>query len=163
MKFPLWSMRAYYELEKEGDLVFINTYHSTYILDDTSLPGDYQQRRVAMLNHDYGVKHYPLKYQCNTLIQVYKEYKRGVVKFIDSNGKIYAYRPTRTVHVEWKKCKCYETSEPNNFACVVKGEPYHFNLSEPAAYVALVTWEGARHILEVSNEAPERMTTWMKI
>lgn len=165
MKFPIWAMRAYDEIHTEGTIKLIYTYKNRYILDDTSIPGDYLDRRLEItrriLAGECEHKLYPLKYKFDNPVQIY-HHKDKSKTFIDSEGRISKYIPKTFIEVECKKCKCYETQQ-NIVVAVVADEPYHFNIKEPAAYLSLVTWLGTRMVLETHDSKPEKLTYRRKI
>lgn len=162
MQFPLWAMREYYEITTEGSIKYIYTYRNRYVLDDTSLEGDYTARRMQIKLR--GDTLYPLKYKFDTPIQIYLYRKRfNKTKYIDSTGKVFTYVPQTMVEVECKPCKCYISPDNKYYIAVVKGEPYHFNVTEPVAYLALVTWLGTRLVLETFSEKPKLLKYRRKI
>lgn len=90
---PLFPMRKYENLEREGTKVYIYTHFDKYILDDTSLSGNYIERRLS-LQFSKDPKLYPIKKICNTLQELVNS---GSKVFIDTEGRL----------VRWSKQKYY--------------------------------------------------------
>lgn len=143
----------------------MSTYHSEYVLDDKNIDSDnFLERRVLMLGRKYRCRIYNLKYKCDSLIQVYKTYKElGYKKFIDSNGKIGTYKPTKLVRAEWKQCTSISSADGMFYATVAAGEPYHFVTKEPYKYICIISFRGGRHIIDTSNIKPDKEKIWRKI
>jgi len=91
VNFPLYKLREYINIDKDLlGRVKITSIRGTYILDDLSYNGIFEERRVKMLN-DYSTKEiYTLKERVNFLRQLVK-YKSGST-FIDNDGSIIKYK-----------------------------------------------------------------------
>jgi len=88
--FPLYKLRSYIEIDKNLlGIVKITTIKGTYILDDYSYNGTFEDRRLCMQEEYVNEKIYKLKEQVLYLRQLVK-YKSGTT-FIDYNGNILKY------------------------------------------------------------------------
>lgn len=90
---PLFPMRKYDHIEVIGTKKYIYTHFDKYILDDTSLSGNYVERRLQ-LQFSTDPKLYPIKKICNTLQELVNS---GCKTFIDSEGRM----------IHWNKQKLY--------------------------------------------------------
>jgi hypothetical protein len=91
VKFPLYKLRAYLEINKNPlGLVKVTTIKGTYILDDISIPGTFAERRLKLAEQYPKEKIYKLKEQVIYLRQLIK-YKTGTT-FIDYEGNIIKYK-----------------------------------------------------------------------
>jgi hypothetical protein len=89
--FPLYKLRSYISIDTNPlGLVKITTIKGTYILDDTSIPTDFEERRLILAEDYPSEKLYKLKEQVLYLRQLVK-YKSGTT-FIDYNGKLVEYK-----------------------------------------------------------------------
>lgn len=89
--FPLYKLRAYNKIETNPlGLVKVTSIKGTYVLDDTSIPGTFKERRTKLITQYPGEKIYKLKEQVLYLRQLVK-YKSNTT-FIDNNGKIFKYK-----------------------------------------------------------------------
>lgn len=164
LEYPVYTLRTYTSMEELDGRIYVNTYFNRYILDDRNLEGNFLERRLLMSTMKYEVGLYALKYKCNTLVQINKIFRaKKYSRFIDRSGRITTYVPKKLYQVEWKRCTCYPSADGMFYSAVVKGEPYHFVLSEPYAYLALVTFNGGRHVYDVSNTEPEKEVMWRKL
>lgn len=93
-KFPVYQLRLFGSIIYDGSLVLLQTYYSVYILDDTSLEGDYFKRRLYIALHEdnYDFKLYPLRIRCTNVSQVLSVVRKGKY-FIDNTGKLFKFKP----------------------------------------------------------------------
>lgn len=83
---PLFPIRKYNSIEREGTKTFIISAFEKYILDDTSLPGDYTERRLYLsVFNTSEYRLYPLHKICNTLQELSNS---GTLDFINNEGKL---------------------------------------------------------------------------
>jgi len=95
--FPLYKLRSHLSIEKNPlGIVKITTIKGTYILDDQSLDGDFQTRRVKMYSEYSDEKIYKLKEKVIYLRHLVK-YKSGTF-FVDSTGKIIKYKKSSRLY-----------------------------------------------------------------
>lgn len=99
-KFPLYAMRDFSEIITEGVYVLVHTHFGIYVLDIPSIEGNYAERRLAMLAMKLPHKLYPLKERFSTLSQLSNSKRRF---FIDSEGTIRKYKPTKFYKVQYVK------------------------------------------------------------
>lgn len=165
LNFPLFSIRNITNIREDGPLTIIDTYRDSYILDDSSLDSDcFLTRRVLMLDKQYAHGIYRLGGAFTNLIQVNRYYRaKRLNKFVDANGKILTYLPKANTKVTWKKAKCIPSADGSHYIAICKGEPYHFIVKDIYKYLALITFQGARHIYDVSMEKPDKEIMWRKI
>ena len=97
VRFPLFKLRSYLEIEhKPLGLVKVTTIKGTYILDDLSLPGNLEDRRIQLYGQYTDKEIYKLKEKVLYLRQLVK-YKSGTT-FIDVNGKILKYKKSSKLY-----------------------------------------------------------------
>jgi hypothetical protein len=90
VKFPLYKLRSYLKIDKNPlGVIKITTIRGTYVFDDYSIPGTFEERRakLSMIHSDTPV--YKLKERVLYLRQLVK-YKSGT-SFVDSEGSIFKY------------------------------------------------------------------------
>ena len=89
--FPLYKLRSHLKIETNPlGLVKITTIKGTYILDDTSISGTFEERRMILATQYPPEKLYKLKEKVSYLRQLVK-YKTGS-KFVDYDGNILKYK-----------------------------------------------------------------------
>jgi len=89
--FPLYKLRSYIDMDTSPiGLVKVTTIKGIYVLDDTSIEGNFFQRRAKLKIDHPDRKVYKLKEKVNFLRQLVK-YKSGTT-FIDYNGKLIKYK-----------------------------------------------------------------------
>lgn len=97
ISFPLYKLRKYDEIYSTPlGIKKIRTYFDEYILDDPSLPGDYEERRIRLIQRYGKKKVYKLTERVDLLRQLVK-YKSGS-KFINLKGEIYEYRKSSKLY-----------------------------------------------------------------
>lgn len=74
--------------------------HNAYTLDCPSLPGDLTERRIALLHRELPFKLYPLNERFTSISQLIHTKRR---EFLDADGKLIKYKPTRFVKVQCAK------------------------------------------------------------
>lgn len=88
--FPLYKLRSYISINKNPlGVVKVTTIKGTYILDDLSINGTFEERRTILASKLPDGKLYRLKEKILYLRQLVK-YKSGTT-FIDYNGKLFKY------------------------------------------------------------------------
>lgn len=114
--FPLYKLRSYLELETTlMGVVKITTIRGVYIFDDTSLQGDFEERRSNLSLHHPNSKIYKLKERVLYLRQLVK-YKSGTT-FVDHNGLIFKYRKSSKLF-EIKSYKINRIREHGNWSVI---------------------------------------------
>ncbi len=90
IEFPLYKLRAYLKIKRNPlGPIKITTIRNTYIFDDTSIPGNFWERRVRLQLEYPDMPIYKLKEKISYLRQLVK-YKSGTT-FVDANGNIFKY------------------------------------------------------------------------
>lgn len=111
--FPLYKLRSYISIEKNPlGVIKVTTIKGTYILDDLSINGTFEERRTILITKFPDEKIYKLKEKVLYLRQLVK-YKSGTT-FIDYDGKLFKYSKSsslfdiksykierKTVHDSW--------------------------------------------------------------
>lgn len=101
IKFPVYPIPNAGIVEVDGYKLVYRTKHGTeYIIDDISLQGKFLQRRLALLEGENKVL--PLKkaiLNLGNLVLFARLYKY----FIDSTGRLFKYKTSRSVPVITKK------------------------------------------------------------
>ena len=88
--FPIYKLRSYLNIDTNPlGSIRVTSIRGQYILDDTSIPGTFEERRMLLASHYPLEKIYTLKEKVLYLRQLVK-YKSGTT-FIDYNGKIFKY------------------------------------------------------------------------
>lgn len=96
INFPIYPIRAYNNIIKEDGIIYIDTYYSTYVLDNKNLEGTTLAERRAKCNSNL----YPL----NEKIADFKQLVLSKHKlFIDKYGDIVKYKKTRNVIVSCRE------------------------------------------------------------
>lgn len=114
-KFPLYAIRAYESIDLEGDWTIISTFHSKFVLDNKSLEGNYWQRRVRMLDIELPYKLYPMREKFSTVSQVVNSKRR---LFVDSEGKLFKYKPTVFYKIQYEKVRLSWTTDSGKTAFI---------------------------------------------
>ena len=91
VKFPLYKLRSYISIDRyRFDAIKITTIRGTYIFDDHSIPGTFEERRAKLSMMHPNMPVYKLKERVLYLRQLVK-YKSGTT-FVDSEGNIFKYQ-----------------------------------------------------------------------
>ena len=86
VRFPLYKLRSYLDIDTNLlGITKVTTIKGIYILDDATLPGDFEHRRACIVG-----KVYKLKERVIYLRQLVK-YKSGTT-FVDADGKLFKYK-----------------------------------------------------------------------
>ena len=97
LQFPLYKLRKYEAIYSTIlGIKKIRTHYGEYILDDPSIPGNFEDRRLVLRKRYGAAKLYKLKERVDLLRQLVK-YKSGA-KFININGDILEYRKTSKLY-----------------------------------------------------------------
>ena len=95
--FPLFKLRTYVSIDKNPlGIVKVTSIHGEYILDDNTIPGTFEERRLQLKIKYPDEKIYKLRERVIYLRQLVK-YKSGSV-FIDYNGNIVRYRKSSKLY-----------------------------------------------------------------
>lgn len=99
-RLPVWAIRPYTRIWVEGDYKIIQTHKTRYVLDVPSLEGNYWERRLKALDLDLPYKLYPIKKRFEFVEQLLYHSNK---MFIDSEGKLITYKPSRSVKIHISK------------------------------------------------------------
>lgn len=101
IKFPVYPISNSGTVEADGyKLVYRTKYGNEYIIDDISLQGNFLLRRLTLLEGENKVL--PLKKAILNLGNLVL-FARLYTYFIDSTGRLFKYKTTRSVPVITKK------------------------------------------------------------
>lgn len=147
-KFPVYALRAYEKIEREGDLVLILTHFTTYVLDDLSIEGNYYDRRLIMRSRKYEHKVYPLKERFTMLSQLANTKRRD---FVDEDGKLWKYRPSKFYRVEYAKVHNVTKTWKGHFLLHTR-LPVSFIADDVFNYVGYIKVGRSYFLYDLSNE-----------
>ena len=128
--FPIFPIRGYRRLYEESNMLKIDTYVKSWIIDNRSLQGNFSRRRLQM---DKETK-YPLTLAIFNITQL-MNYKSKTKKFIDFQGKLINYKKTRMVKLKYYAVQRIKKGK-SKVAIFVKDIPYPI-------YVTLTQWQEA--------------------
>lgn len=90
VNFPLYKLRSYLKIDKKPlGPIEITTIKNTYIFDDLSIPGTFEERRAQLAIRHPNKPIYKLKEQVLYLRQLVK-YRSGTT-FVDMDGHLFKY------------------------------------------------------------------------
>lgn len=92
INLPLYALRSYYEITKEGDFDIVSTYKAKYVLDCKTLEGDFAARRLKMLGMELPYKLYPINIRIDNFSQLVA---CGRKTFVDVDGKLHTWKPSK--------------------------------------------------------------------
>lgn len=147
-KFPVYALRAYESISYEGDLVLIHTHYTDYILDDRSIEGNYFDRRLAMRVRKYDHKVYPLRERFTMLSQLANTKRRD---FIDEDGKLWKYRPTKFYRIEYAKVHNVTRTWKGHFLLHTR-LPVNFIADQVYAYVGYIKVGKSYFLYDLTDE-----------
>jgi hypothetical protein len=158
MEYPVYSLRSFTDKYIEDNKIIIETYYNTYILDDLNLVSkipDYVKRRLYIEENKelYNYKLYPLSNKFTNLVQINRFYRETKNKhYIDINGSIFVYKPTKRVQVVWKRPKYIAGRYPDTYLAIVRDMPYPFLVNKVYKYIAITTIYNSAFIYDVSDD-----------
>lgn len=87
---PLFPLRQYVSIEKDGPKTYITSAMEKYLLDDQNAPGQtYTERRLWLqVNNKTSYRLYPLHKICNTLQELANS---GTLNFINNQGRVFKW------------------------------------------------------------------------
>lgn len=155
-RFPIYGLRAYDFIEPFEEFIIISTKHREYILDCPKLDGDYAQRRLTLVgcSQDLEFKLYPLNERYTSMGQLANTKRRH---FIDADGKVWRYRPTKFYRVEYFKVLRTEKTWNGKYRLTTK-LPVTFVTEEVKPYVGVIKFGAGYHLFDLSDtkKAPTR-------
>lgn len=152
-KLPAYILRDYERIFKEGDFLIIETYYNRYVLDKPSLPGEYAQRRIALIGmkQDLPYKLYPLSKRIEFLSQLVASKKK---QLIDSTGRIVNWKPKKMYKITTAKVLSCTQIFNGKYQHFLRGVPYPFILRNPVNYISYVLFRGVPVIFGAYEEEP---------
>lgn len=161
IKFPLYLVRGFNRKFEENGYTCLETYYDRYVLDNTSLEGDYASRRIRLLaDNNKPYKLYKLKYSINTLSQAINSRNKT---FIDEDGQLFTLKKTKFNRVIYKKVVSSVRIFNGKFQCYVTGIPTPFITKEPYNILALVHYNNSFVLFDVLNEMPTQIKHRIKL
>ena len=147
-KFPLYAMRAYEAIELVEPYRIIQTHRTKYVLDCTYLAGSFAERRLELFSRLDTLPYplYPLKLRYSTYAQVLKS-KSKVKTFMDADGNILKYKPTKFVPLKCTRIKTATRTQDGDYMAWtdlpvgmrIKANKWDGNLR----YIRYIEWGGS--------------------
>lgn len=157
---PMYQLRLCDNIEKIGTQTIITTFWDKYIIDDTSINGDFNDRRAYMALHKDELPYslYPLSVKCNTLAGVIKKLPKGK-HFVDNSGRVVKYIPRKFYNIVTYKVEQAHIVGHCEFLLTIKTNTFeHINILSHSVgdYVQLVRIGNSGYILyDVVSEFQE--------
>ncbi len=134
----------------------ISTRHREYILDCPKLEGDYAARRLQLVSvaQDLEFRLYPLNERFTSISQLANTKRRH---FIDADGKVWRYRPSKFHTVEYFKVLRADKTWNGLYRLTTK-LPVTFVTEEVKPYVGVIKQGAGYHLFDLSDtkKAPTR-------
>lgn len=158
-KLPLYQMRQYDQIIREGNLVLIDTYWDRYVIDDKSLSfKSLTDRRLFItLNPERykPYKLYPLSKRCSTIGQILHVLPKGKI-FMDEECNLLKYVPENFYNINTYEVKNAILKGHNKYLLTVKVDTFtHINIISPVVgdYVQLIDFKHKGFVLyDVTND-----------
>jgi hypothetical protein len=133
--FPLYKLGHYLNIEKTPlGAIIIQTIKQKYILDDLSLSGNFEQRRLQLYNHYSKLPVYKLKEQILYLRQLVKYPSK--TKFIDNNGKLFEYKKGKKFYKVYSH-RISKYNQKGNWGIIyLDGLEQNYLITQPLSYNA---------------------------
>ena len=146
-------MRAHDGISTEGDFTVITTRFNRYVLDNSSLPGDYARRRLTLfgMRDKLPYKLYPLKKRVEFLSQLVGSGKK---EFIDADGRIVKWKPSTMYKIITARVMACTRIFNGKYQCYVQKVPYPFLLPKPANFISYMLVNGVPVIFGAYEEEP---------
>lgn len=126
--FPIFPIREFKKLYEESNMLKIDTYVKSWVIDNRNLSGTFTERRLHM---DQKTK-YPLTLAIFNISQLIK-YKSKTKKFIDFHGKLIVYRKSRQTKLKYYPVQRIKKGN-STVALFTKELPYPI-------YITRMQWE----------------------
>ncbi|ATS94081.1 hypothetical protein P13BB106kb_p097 [Pectobacterium phage DU_PP_V] len=163
IQLPVYAIRSYEEIVKEGDYVIIVSKFNKYILDKPKLGGSFRQRRLELAitpTSELPYKLYPLKRMLTKLSQLVKSKSKV---FVNSDGRILKRKKEKMYPIEVRKIVSGSRLFNGKFQCFAKGINSPFILDHIPKYVSVIKFNNSYLIYEVHEEIPEAPRVRVKI
>lgn len=151
-KLPLWAIRDYESIFEESGFKIIQTHKTRYVLDIPYLEGNYWDRRLKSLDMLLPYKLYPLKKRFEFIEQIITHKNR---KFIDSEGNLLIYKPTRFIELKTDPIIAYWEARNGDTMFKVQNCPRTFRASsiEGFKYLTYAKDTNKFYMYKLTNEA----------
>ena len=148
--FPLYALRAYEDIQEFEEFILISSKFRDYILDCPVLKGNYAERRLQLLGmkDDLEFKIYPLRERFTSISQLVNSKRRW---FIDAEGTIVRYKPTKFYHVKYAKVLRADVTW-NGKHRLMTNLPVAFVTDTVADYIGYIQVGSGYYLYDLSNE-----------
>lgn len=163
IKYPIYPLRQYDSIERTQGRVFIHTYYSTYIIDDTNIEGSFSLRRLLLSakiskrkanSYEY-TPIYKLKLMINDEPQLFANMSK-YKSYIDSTGKIFNLAPTTFYKVTYHKVLRVAIVEGKHALVFVEGVNTPFKIKRTpkpgTIYAGILQLPDRKILYELSRE-----------
>ncbi|AFQ22276.1 hypothetical protein My1_117 [Pectobacterium phage My1] len=160
---PIYALRQYEEMVKEGDYLVVVSRFDKYILDNPSLEGNFRQRRLKLAITPKGelpYKLYKLKKEFSTLSQIVLSKSKV---FIDSSGKVFNRLKAKYYQIEVKRVLSGSRLFNGKYQCFVRGINTPFILHHIPKWVSVIKYKNSFVLFDVHEERPESPRLRIKI
>lgn len=153
--FPLYPLRGYELLFEDSGYKVIQTPKTRWVLDSLNLSGDYLSRRTKMLGMELPYRLYPLRNGVNSIAELIQN-KKAIKTYIDRNGKLIKWTPTKMHKAISKKltAKWIPVGIPK-LCFALEGSSEIFSIDAPnypANYARIVEIGNRRILFDVTEE-----------
>lgn len=164
INFPIFPIRGYTKLYEESNMLKIDTYVKSWIIDNRNLSGTFSKRRLQM---DKKTK-YPLTLVIFNISQLIS-YKSKTNKYIDWDGKLIKYKKRKVVKLKYYLIKGIKKGK-SSIALFVENLPFpiyvtYTQLSNAykfdKLYVGLLEYNGGKLFYNWSTKY--KCESWRKI
>lgn len=164
IKFPIFPIREYKKLYEESNMIKIDTYVKSWVLDNRNLSGTFTERRLHM---DTKTR-YPLTLSIFNISQLIK-YNSKTRKYIDWQGNLINYKKTKVVKLKY--FPIYKIKKGNSsIALFTKEIPFPIYITRrqweelyklDKIWLGLLDYNGGKLFYDFSYE--DKGSTWRKI
>jgi hypothetical protein len=114
LEFPIYPLRQYEKIftGSKGAVLVVDKVGDFWVLDDTSIPGTFSERRLRLsfnLKDSKTLKLYKLSKSLHGWSELLHNYKRNKSKtYVDASGRMFKYKPSEYCKVTYHKIKKVE-------------------------------------------------------
>jgi hypothetical protein len=98
IRFPIYRIRKHSKMWNDNNVIHIDTFKGSYILDNRNLPGNFLNRRRSLK----GKEAYPLYKPIMTHRQLILDKKHESGHYVDSTGGMFTYNRSRFVPLTYR-------------------------------------------------------------